>query len=117
MKTKTFISKQEINTTALVEVKITFNDIVDIISSCDYIEKSEIRNIIGNDYDDLDFDEVYSIVNNFNFSKHELEEMKNIIYGEVDKSLYDDLKNKVMKVALEKYDLDELQRRLDIKYY
>jgi ribosome-interacting GTPase 1 len=126
MKTKTFISKHELfNASVDIECNITFNDVIDIIESCDYSEKSEIRKIIDNNYDDIDFDEVYSIVNNFNFSKHELKEMKNILfddietplYDDIETSLYDELKNRIMIAALKKYDLEELQKRLDIKYY
>ena len=117
MKNRQIKKRHEINTLVDFEYEITFDDVIDIIASCDYNEKSKIRNIIGNDYDDIDFDEVYSIVNNFTFNTEEREEIKKIINDEVKISLYDDLKNRLMKVAFEKYDLEELQKRLEIKNY
>jgi len=67
-----------------VEYDITFNDLLELIDTCDKYELDEIRNLIGH---------------------------TGII--DVD-NLYDEMKLKVLKVAFDKFNLDELKSKLDI---
>ena len=83
MKRKTFYATVDVD----VDYDIEFEDLLEIIESCDEEELNEIRDLIGEQSDNSGFD------------AH---------------NLYDESKLKILKVAFKKYELDELMKRLDI---
>jgi DNA-directed RNA polymerase specialized sigma24 family protein len=84
MKSKTLYVNQDID----CEYDIEFDDILDLIESCDEDELQEIRDVIGVK------DEVI-----------------------IRKSLDDEQKSELLAAAFKKYSYQELQERLDIKMY
>ena len=83
MKRKTFYATVDVD----VDYDIEFEDLLEIIESCDEEELNEIRYLIGEQSDNSGFD------------AH---------------NLYDESKLKILKVDFKKYELDELMKRLDI---
>lgn len=82
MKRKTFYTTVDVD----VDCDIEFDDLLELIESCDEYEKEEIREIIGSSDDSL-------YANN----------------------LYDEMKVKLLKEAFNKFSLEELQEKLGIK--
>ena len=80
MRGKTLYTKVDIDT----EYEMTFNDLLELIDTCDKYELDEIRNLIG-------YTDIINVDN-----------------------LYDEMKLKVLKVAFDKFNLDELKSKLDI---
>ena len=83
MRSKTIYSEQYVE----CEYDVDFNDLMDLIESCDENELRQIRKIVGAE--------------------------DTIKAG----NLMDQQKIQLLKVALEKYNLDQLQEKLDIKPY
>jgi hypothetical protein len=83
MKRKTLYTEQYVD----CEYDVDFNDLLELIESCDDDEKAEIRRLIGINF-------------NFNIKVE---------------NLYDVQKQKLLEVAFEKYNLDELMEKLQIK--
>ena len=80
MRGKTLYTKVDIDT----EYEMTFNDLLELIDTCDKYELDEIRNLIG-------YTDIINVDN-----------------------LYDEMKLKVLKVAFDKFNLDKLKSKLDI---
>lgn len=81
MKRKTIYTEQYVD----CEYDIDFADVLELIESCDDVEISQIRNIIGSGI------------------------------SESKSNLYDDQKIALLKVAMQKYNLEELETKLNIK--
>lgn len=84
MKSKTLYVNQDVE----CEYDIEFDDIIELIESCDEDELQEIRDAVGVK------DEVI-----------------------VSKNLLDEQKSELLAAAFKKYTYEELQERLDIKIY
>jgi len=84
MKRKTLSTTVDVD----VDYQIRFEDLLEIIESCNEKELNEIRDLITDE-------------SNSGFKVS---------------TLYDEHKLKVLKVAFKKYDIDELMKRLDITY-
>lgn len=82
MKRKTLYTEQYID----CEYDIDFEDLLELIESCDSEESSEIRKLIGSDMNDVHIS-----------------------------NLYDEQKLEILKVAFNKYNLEQLQEKLNIK--
>jgi hypothetical protein len=83
MRNKTIYSTQYVD----CEYDVDFNDIMELIESCDENELREIREFVGSSE------------------------------GIKTNNLMEEQKLALLKVAFEKYNLDQLQERLDIKPY
>jgi hypothetical protein len=81
MKKKTFFTNVDVD----VDYQITFDDMLQLINSCNENELDQIRSLIGCSYKEFKAD-----------------------------NIYDESKLKVLKVAYNKYNLDELQSKLNI---
>lgn len=81
MKRKTFYTTVDVD----VDCDIEFDDLLELVESCDEYEKEEIRELIGSD------DSLYA------------------------NNLYDEMKVKLLKEAFNKFSLEELQEKLGIK--
>ena len=89
MRRKTFYTTQEVDT----EYDMDFDDLIDLIISCDDSEKTEILELVGSTNDS-------KIKCNDSEIKCE--------------TLYDEQKLKVLTIAFNRYDLEELQKMLNI---
>ena len=84
MKRKTLYVEQDVE----CEHEIDFNDILELIESCDEDELQEIRDAVG---------------------------VKGEVI--INKNLADEQKSELLAAAFKKYSYEELQERLDIKIY
>jgi DNA-directed RNA polymerase specialized sigma24 family protein len=84
MKRKTLYVEQDVE----CEYEIDFNDILELIESCDEDELQEIRDAVG---------------------------VKGEVI--INKNLADEQKSELLAAAFKKYSYEELQERLDIKMY
>ena len=96
MRRKTFYTTQEVDT----EYDMDFDDLIDLIISCDDSEKTEILELVGSTNDS-------KIKCNDSEIKCNDSEIKC-------ETLYDEQKLKVLTIAFNRYDLEELQKMLNI---
>ena len=82
MRNKTFYAQVEVD----VDYDIKFDDLLELIESCNPDELDEIRDLVG---------------------------MENDVFET--SNLYDEMKMNIIKQAFEKYDLDELREKLNIR--